>query len=95
MAPLFSAIPIVLVTALVQAAKEFGLPSKYAQITAFSLAIVFACMFLWNSSITESFVGILQYALGAIGLWELGKPMYENLKEKPKDIRDPVTKDGN
>lgn len=72
-------IPIPLITAVVQLFKEVGMPSKYAKLAAFVLAMMFATLATVNNGFTQILVAILQYALGAIGLWELAGPAYKNI----------------
>lgn len=74
-------VPILFITALVQFMKEgLGLPSKYAQIAAFGLAVVFGVLFYISSSITETVVAILGYGLAAVGLWEVAGKKYEEAR---------------
>lgn len=73
------AVPVLFITGLVQFLKESGMPSKYAQLAALFFSLVFGVLALWNASLTEHLVAILEYALGSIGLWEVSKPIYNNL----------------
>lgn len=76
-------VPILLITALVQFGKEvLNIPSKYARIASFAVAVVFGVLFIYNQPLTQIVVDILAYALSAIGLWEVAKPKYENLKKR-------------
>lgn len=66
------AIPVVFITSFVELLKLLGMPSKYAQLMAFLLAIILGILFYWNASLTNTIVGILMYGLAAVGLWEVG-----------------------
>jgi len=81
---LTQAIPIILITGLVQVTKEaFGLPSKYAQIATFVIAVVFGVLFTVSPSITDTVITILAFGLSAIGLWEVAGPKYKELRGEP------------
>lgn len=82
---LLNIIPAVLITGLVQVLKEFGLPSKYARIAAFSLAVLLAVIYYYNSDLMSVVVTVAQFGLAAIGLWEVAKPTYEQIADKVKD----------
>ena len=75
-------IPIILITGIVQVLKEFGMPSKYAPAATFVVAVMFAFIFFYNLDLTKELVAILQFALGAIGLWEISKPTYKQITGK-------------
>lgn len=66
------AVPIILITTLVQLFKLLGMPSKYAPHAAFGLALILGALFFWNADVTQTIVGVLMYGLGAVGLWEVG-----------------------
>lgn len=88
--PITTIIPIILITGLVQILKEsLGLPSKYAQLAAFSFAIIFGILFTYSVSITESVVNILEYGLAAIGLWEVGGVGYSKMRGNTQDVATP------
>ena len=79
-----SIIPVILITSLVQFCKEVGMPSKLAPIVVFLLAVLFGIIFIWNVDLMKNLVAILQFALGAIGLWEISKPTYQQIVSKVK-----------
>ena len=85
-------VPVLLITALVQLFKEsLGLPSKYAKITAFVLAVVFGTLFYLSASLTETVVAILGYGLAAVGLWEVGGQRYKELRGLETGAQAPST----
>lgn len=74
-------VPVLLITGLVQVLKEsLGLPSKYAQLATFMLAVIFGVLFYVSTSLTEVVVSVVGYGLMAIGLWEVGGKGYEQLR---------------
>lgn len=80
-------IPILFITGIVQIAKEFfNMPSKYARIASFIIALVFGVLFVWNADITKTITDILMYALSAIGLWEVSKNGIRKVKSKIKKV---------
>lgn len=82
--PIIQAIPILFITSAVQLMKMLGLQSKYAQLASFILAIFFASLFYFNTSITQTIITILTYGFSAVGLWEVG-----GKKIVPSDLTPP------
>lgn len=71
------AAPIPVITALVQALKEFGvIKPEQAKLCAFGFAILFSVFYLLTPDIYDKIFGVIVYALSSIGLWEASKNTY-------------------
>lgn len=67
------AIPITFIFAIVEILKQLGLPSQYARIAVFVIALGMSIIFYFNPSIIDLFVRWVGFALATIGLYETKK----------------------
>lgn len=75
-------IPLPLIVFVVQILKRFGLPKEYIQLVVFGLAIAASFLFYWDKNVYQQAIGVLTYALGAIGSYEVAKELIEPKKEE-------------